>query len=553
MKHCPTCDRYFRNRIDRCPIDGNVLEDANALFMFQPYQKPGRDDVGRSTAPDASTHTDEVKLPQHGHLHSAPAPGVHDNVPPHDDWESWGARLTDDGLPRSNRRPDLSRSAPPPDRLDRVDHGRSNVSKLTERLRENARAQWFELAAAAFGFGTLGFLLHVMATAPVKSNSQAPAQTALVAITPPSSDQSSPTIQALDPVRPQSWGNRPHASTESKLLRRNPVAARGASPEARVARVRGVPRRTTVAHRDVPASTVHVASTYSPRRRYAHVQEASVDGTSLPPEKRHYLRTASTLASKPRWAHYSPHTTVHFRTASGRWDKWTPHAASLVAQPPVRPVTHRSTRPSNDDPSYEHIDGDPDREVIGLADSISHGRSTSESPHGPFGIASPQGDKHVVYVIDSSSGMGASWGRTVAEVTNSIRSLGPDDTFDLVTFNRRAHAFSSTLMPAIPGTEASIIDYMRYVRVGGEADLQQALSLAMQLPDVNDIVLVTAGPTAGETDLRRLAGFAASENRNRVRIDMVALVDGGRGASTGTLLSRIAHDSGGQSRLVNLD
>jgi Mg-chelatase subunit ChlD len=198
---------------------------------------------------------------------------------------------------------------------------------------------------------------------------------------------------------------------------------------------------------------------------------------------------------------------------------------------------------------------DPDEEVIGLSAALSRERARSTSPHGPFGLATGSGDRHVVYVVDASSGMSTHWRRAISEVVESIRSLSSDDTFDIVTFNGRANAFSSTLMPAIPGTEASIIDYLKYVRVAGSANLQDALWVALRLPEVNEVVIVTSGaPTAGETDPRRLARFASSENPGGVRIDTVGVVDAdGDRASAGTLLRRIARDSGGDTRLVSID
>lgn len=547
MKHCPTCDRYYRDGEDRCPRDGSVLNDVDPIFTFQSFESPGkRPRTDEPANRSMQANTDEI--PASGRTPASregEAPrGVDAPIPPHDDWEAWNAWL--------GERP----------AVDRQPSGRTPARRRTDHVVA-------ELVAAAFGFAMFGFLLHVITT-------PRPHRNAVAAVGP----STPPAAAASPPAVPVTVGR---AASPTLIAGSGPNSVPSVSVDAgrssappRMAEVRqaSVDRRRAVATR-AAGETVGLALSYAAQAFLPHPSDrVAARGDS--PVVRHIARPRG-IPQQALRPSPPPGDRVAFRGIAGRTAATrSPRSRTRVAQgqsttSPARARVASAVEEKRfhaTDPDVERVETAPggvppaqpaspnsDEDVIALSASLDRRSTGSDSSKGPFGISGPVGDRHVVYVVEASSRMAARWPRAVGEIGRAIQSMGENDTFDIVTFNSRAHAFSSTLMPSMPGTAAPVIDYLRYVRPSGPANLREALWLAMQLPDVNEIVVVADGsPTGGETDLRRLAGFTASENRNHIRIDTVALVDGVSGAgSMDAVLTRIARDSGGQSRSIVLE
>ena len=181
---------------------------------------------------------------------------------------------------------------------------------------------------------------------------------------------------------------------------------------------------------------------------------------------------------------------------------------------------------------------------------------------GPFGIgdglAAEGVTRHVVYVLDTSGSMKSRLGRAEDELTESLRGLRPGETFNIITFSGGSRAFDPDMAGAAPGNIQRASAFLSDLAAGGDTDLEDAIVRALMLRDVNEVVVLTDGtPTVGETDSEKLAESLRRFNLRHARISTIGLVgrnpDGTGDSFEAThLLQRIAHDSGGTFKLVNL-
>ena len=146
--------------------------------------------------------------------------------------------------------------------------------------------------------------------------------------------------------------------------------------------------------------------------------------------------------------------------------------------------------------------------------------------------------------------------RADAEIRKALDGLRPDETFDLIAFNDTVHPFDQALAQATPGMVHQASSFLDTLQVGDGTNLEDALTAALSIPDVNEVVLLTDGvPTVGETDFGKLARLIRRRNRNHARISAVGMVgknpDGTDDTFEAThLLQQIAADSGGACEIV---
>ncbi len=193
---------------------------------------------------------------------------------------------------------------------------------------------------------------------------------------------------------------------------------------------------------------------------------------------------------------------------------------------------------------------------------------------GPFGIGSGgagggEGLRHIVYILDISGSMTSRIDRARQELRDAMAGLVPGESFDIITFSDHSHVFDDQLDPATPDMVTRASYFLSTLQIGGGTNLDSAMRLALAMPGVNVVVLITDGdPTEDDTfqDLASnhrdeyfalLARRVREMNVHRARIYTIGLV--GRDPSgvdrtfEGTqLLRQISRDSGGMSKIVPL-
>jgi hypothetical protein len=171
----------------------------------------------------------------------------------------------------------------------------------------------------------------------------------------------------------------------------------------------------------------------------------------------------------------------------------------------------------------------------------------------PFGLTADgaPGQRSIVYLLDVSPSMESRIDRARREIERSISSLNENDMFDLLVFGGTTAKMEDFLEPATPDDIAEAYRFLNHNFIQS-TDIEVALSEALRIEHVNEIVLVTDGrPTMGETDPAMLEREIKNRNYNHVRIDAVGLVgmnpDGTYSDfAAANLLTTIAHDSGGR-------
>lgn len=109
---------------------------------------------------------------------------------------------------------------------------------------------------------------------------------------------------------------------------------------------------------------------------------------------------------------------------------------------------------------------------------------------------------HVVYVLDISDSMNKDnrIGKAKEALKQALEELTPQDTFNIVYFFDEAYKFQKTMVPATPETIAAAGKYLYTGRMKprGSTNYSAALTLALALPEVTHVVLMSDGlPTIG--------------------------------------------------------
>jgi len=190
------------------------------------------------------------------------------------------------------------------------------------------------------------------------------------------------------------------------------------------------------------------------------------------------------------------------------------------------------------------------------------GSGSSADAGEPFGVgkglAGDGGPRHIVYVLDISGSMTSRIDRADAEIRKALAGLRPDESFDIIAFNNEVHQFDPSLTPATPDMVHQASVFLSTLQVNDGTNLEGAMTAALQMPDVNEVVLLTDGvPTVGEQDFGKLARLIRRRNRSHARISAVGMVgknpDGSDNSfDAANLLKQIAADSGGACEIVPL-
>jgi hypothetical protein len=172
-----------------------------------------------------------------------------------------------------------------------------------------------------------------------------------------------------------------------------------------------------------------------------------------------------------------------------------------------------------------------------------------------FGISGS--GSRFVYVFDRSDSMNGFGGKPLraakSELLRSLRTLGPQQQFQIVFYNHRPHPFRAVgqapgLLPAEDHMRQRAENYVRAMDAFGGTNHFDALKLALEMgPDV--IFFMT------DARIPRLTRRELGEVRNRAlrsgtTIHAIELgVDASEPAET--FLRELAHENGGQYRYLN--
>jgi hypothetical protein len=211
--------------------------------------------------------------------------------------------------------------------------------------------------------------------------------------------------------------------------------------------------------------------------------------------------------------------------------------------------------------------GVPFGDITGLlrGGSDQGGGGIGGGPGGPgrgavFGARPKGGGKgpiSVVYVLDISGSMreGNKIGKAKEALKHALLELKSVDMFNLVFFFARAYIYyPSSMLEANPDLINEATNYIdNRVRTGDGTNIDAAMSLALSMPDITDVYLMSDGePNRGEQDFDRLRAKIKEMNTHHVRIMTLGLCLGERYKGE-PLMRGIAEDNDGSYHYINMN
>lgn len=192
---------------------------------------------------------------------------------------------------------------------------------------------------------------------------------------------------------------------------------------------------------------------------------------------------------------------------------------------------------------------------------VGKGGATPASAGGglPFGVGDGgggQGPRRIVYLIDVSLSMQPRLARAKDELRDALKTLQPDESFNIVSFYGKAWPLSKKMLAANTQNLVRGQAFINALRLNKGTNLENGMVNALADPNVNVVVAITDGvPTYGETDFSRLAARIRSLNRGRARIFTIGLVgkdpDGtDQSFEAAQLLQQVAKENNGDYRQV---
>jgi Ca-activated chloride channel family protein len=161
--------------------------------------------------------------------------------------------------------------------------------------------------------------------------------------------------------------------------------------------------------------------------------------------------------------------------------------------------------------------------------------------------------KDIVFVLDTSGSMQeeGKMEKARAALLFGVRSLHPEDRFNIINFAGEEHLMETGLIRADEAGRAEGLKFVQALRPNGGTNINDAVRAALRQFDKGDrpkmVVFMTDGlPTVGETNINRIV-----ENVRDERADNVRLFTFGVGYDVNTaLLDRLASDNGGVADYV---
>ncbi len=132
--------------------------------------------------------------------------------------------------------------------------------------------------------------------------------------------------------------------------------------------------------------------------------------------------------------------------------------------------------------------------------------------------------KDVVYVLDTSGSMqGPKIEQARKALIFGVRSLRPNDRFNILAFSSGVHPFRDGLIDATGASREAAVEWISALEANGGTNIEDALGTALQLrPDDARpamVVFLTDGlPSIGERDTGRLVARVKNANVSKARV-----------------------------------
>jgi hypothetical protein len=170
---------------------------------------------------------------------------------------------------------------------------------------------------------------------------------------------------------------------------------------------------------------------------------------------------------------------------------------------------------------------------------------------------------HVVYILDISDSMNKDdkIDKAKEALKQALEQLTPQDTFNIVYFFDEAYRFKKTMVPASPEVISAGEKFVNSLKPRGSTNYSAALTLALALPEVTHVVLMSDGlPTLGvgvddytmEVKGDELLKWIRYQNVNRAHILTIGIGAGQKWDGI-ELLRDIAGENKGTFRSIDMN
>jgi Mg-chelatase subunit ChlD len=164
------------------------------------------------------------------------------------------------------------------------------------------------------------------------------------------------------------------------------------------------------------------------------------------------------------------------------------------------------------------------------------------------------GAVHVIYLLDTSASMHEAHKIEKAKLAlkTALDQLLPDDTFNIINFDKQIHTFDKDLVTASDENIQKAKDYVDGINARDMTYLSGAMEAALAMTGANQIFVMSDGePDVGIENFDELIRFVRDRNSHHVMINTLALGTGERFRGMG-LLKSIATENDGSFNYVNL-
>lgn len=126
--------------------------------------------------------------------------------------------------------------------------------------------------------------------------------------------------------------------------------------------------------------------------------------------------------------------------------------------------------------------------------------------------------REVILIIDTSGSMeGASMTQAKAALQHALKSLGPDDYFNLLEFNSETRPLFDQSEPVTPTSLYMAKNFISSLNANGGTDMAPAIKLALNMPEtpqrMRQVVFITDGAVGNEAELLQMVAEDLDDSR----------------------------------------